>query len=390
MNPSPFKRMQIAVATALLLATTAPLAADVEVKSPPGGNFVVKDSAGALRLQVQGSGPVTIPNLMTAPQMNRVTCFDSATGALGQCLPGALPTGATGAVGAAGPTGATGANGATGVPGATGPMGATGVIGATGAIGATGVPGAAGPMGTTGTTGVSGPTGAAGAVGAAGPTGGTGAAGPTGAIGATGASGVPGATGATGAAGATGAIGPIGPIGATGPTGATGGFVATTQCAVGSFVTGFVAGAPVCGTMPNFQCAAGSFVTGFSAEQPACSALFDIIFLQGFGTQITYFPNKSLDMDTAGLVNETAFAMSQGDVGYENFGLWGSLVPAPNAGAPNKATCQAIPFNPPSFGAQAAIPLQFYCVKTNQGRYGYIQFISGTFSTATLNWTTWQ
>ena len=77
MNPSPFKRTQIAVATALLLATTASLAADVEVKSPPGGNFVVKDSAGTLRLQVQGAGPVTIPNLLTAPQLNRPLCQTS-------------------------------------------------------------------------------------------------------------------------------------------------------------------------------------------------------------------------------------------------------------------------------------------------------------------------
>ena len=135
MNPSLFQRMQIAVATALLLAATTALAADVELQSPPGGSVIVKDSAGTVRLQVQGSGAVTIPNLITAPQLNRVTCFDSATGVLGQCLPGALPSGATGATGPMGSTGATGAAGTTGLTGATG---AVGSIGATGAIGAAG------------------------------------------------------------------------------------------------------------------------------------------------------------------------------------------------------------------------------------------------------------
>ena len=95
-------------------------------------------------------------------------------------------------------------------------------------------------------------------------------------------------------------------------------------------------------------------------------------------------------MDTTGLVNEPFFAMVQGDVGYDGFGIWGSLLSVPNAGAPNKATCQAIPFYPPSSFAQAAIPLQFYCVKTSQGRYGYVQFISRDSSNAVVNWTTWQ
>ena len=165
--------------------------------------------------------------------------------------------------------------------------------------------------------------------------------------------------------------------------------MATTQCAVGSFVTGFVAGAPVCGTMPNFQCAAGSFVTGFSAGQPACSGLPDIIFLQGFGTQIPEF-SPSLDMDTAGLVNEVAFEMIQGDVGYDGFGIRGSLVLAPFAGAPTKATCQAISGYPPQNNFTFPFPLQFYCVKTNRGRYGYVQFISRDPLTAVVNWTTWQ
>ena len=95
-------------------------------------------------------------------------------------------------------------------------------------------------------------------------------------------------------------------------------------------------------------------------------------------------------MDTAGLVNEFANAMIQGDVGYDGFGITGSLVPVPNAGAPNKATCQAIPFYPSQLSGHAAFPLQFYCVKTNQGRYGYVQFISRDPSNAVVNWTTWQ
>jgi len=140
--------------------------------------------------------------------------------------------------------------------------------------------------------------------------------------------------------------------------------------------------------MPDFNCASNSFVTGFSAGQPTCSALPDIIFLQGFGTQIQF--SQSLDMDTAGLVNEQMFNMIQGDVGSDGFAIIGSLVTAPGAGAPNKTTCQAIPVYPPQFGFLLATPLQFYCVKTSQGRYGYLQFITGTGGGATVNWTTWQ
>ena len=346
MNPSLFQRLQIAVATALMLAATTALAADVELQSPPGGSVIVKDSAGTVRLQVQGGGAVTIPNLTTAPQLNRVTCFDSATGVLGQCLPGALPSGATGAMG---PMGATGSTGATGAIGAGGPIGTTGSAGATGAVG---------------------PTGATGAIGVAGP---TGAMGPTGATGVTGT----GATGATGAAG---------------PTGAAGVFAATTQCVVGSFVKAFVAGAPVCGAMPTVQCPGGSFVTGLSVGQPVCLALPvpDIIFLQGFGTQISALSN-ALDMDTAAIVNESGYSMTEGDVGFDVGSLLGSLVIPPGSGQPSKAICQAIPaylfYNHNSINAN---PLQFYCVKTNQGHDGFVQFISGSSNGAIVNWTTWR
>ena len=349
MNPSLFQRTQIAVATALMLAATTALAADVELQSPPGGSVIVKDSAGAVRLQVQGSGPVTIPNLTTAPQLNRVTCFDSATGALGQCLPGALPTGATGATGATGPMGATGPIGAAGTTGSTGATGATGTNGATGAVGAVGLTGATGITGT-GTTGATGPIGATGAIGVA---------------------------------------GPMGTTGLTGATGAAGALVTTTSCAVGSFITAFTAGVPVCAAAPDFRCAAGSFVTGFSAGAPACSALPDIIFLQGFGTQISALINV-LDMDTAAIVNETPNFMIQGDVGFDGLYLFGSLRFSPAYGAPSKANCLSLPPYPPQNSSIFPAPLEFYCVRTSQGRYGYVQLISRSAGGVVVNWTTWQ
>jgi len=111
----------------LCAGTTAICAADVEITTAPGGNFVVKDNGGASTLiKVDGTGPVTVPNLPTAPTYPTGVCF-GAGGVLGKC---ATTAGATGATGPAGPQGATGATGATGAVGATGPAGATGATGA--------------------------------------------------------------------------------------------------------------------------------------------------------------------------------------------------------------------------------------------------------------------
>jgi len=69
-------------------------AADVQINTPLGGNFVVKDTAGAnTLLTVGGAGPVTVPNLLTAPTYPTGVCFGSG-GVLGQCAP-------TGGLGAA-------------------------------------------------------------------------------------------------------------------------------------------------------------------------------------------------------------------------------------------------------------------------------------------------
>ena len=94
-------------------------------------------------------------------------------------------------------------------------------------------------------------------------------------------------------------------------------------------------------------------------------------------------------MDTAAIVNEQPFTMTNGDVGFDGIFVFGALRPVLGAGAPNKAACQAIPYPPPNF-ATNPFPLQFYCVKTSQGRYGYVQYVSGSFSAAVVNWTTWQ
>ena len=196
----PPRRRRVAITISLLFAGAlgAAYAADVQINTPPSGNFVVKDNAGVTtRLKVDGSGPVTVPNLPGAPNYATGVCFD-ASGVLGKCASIAGPTGATG------PAGAIGATGPAGAIGATGPAGAIGATGPAGAIGATGP---AGAIGATGPAGAIGATGAAGAIGATGPAGAIGATGPAGTI------------GDIGPTGATGAIGP------TGPTGATGGLI---------------------------------------------------------------------------------------------------------------------------------------------------------------------
>ncbi|MBC7709042.1 MAG: collagen-like protein [Rhizobacter sp.] len=244
---SPLHAALLATFTAFAVSAHA---ADLEIKAPPGGKVLIKDSTGATTpLIIDGAGPVTVPGLPASTVVSAgVVCFD-ANGTLAKCAPiiGAQgpvgPAGATGAMGAAGaigiagPTGSvgvTGLAGATGIAGPTGPIGTTGLTGATGAVGQVGITGAvgatgiAGPTGSMGTTGLTGATGAVGQVGGTGAAGSTGIAGPTGPIGTTGLTGATGAvgqvgiTGAVGATGIAGAAGPMGTTGATGATGATG------------------------------------------------------------------------------------------------------------------------------------------------------------------------
>ncbi len=249
--------LPLALAIAALLAGGMASAQDIRTALPAGGNFVVTDSVGAIRLRLNGlTGDVEIPRLPTSAVQLVPVCFNAVNGLLGQC--GALvagPAGATGATGPAGPTGATGSTGAAGIAGptgATGTAGLNGATGATGAIGPAGATGATGPAGAASATGATGPTGATGAAGTNGATGATGQAGAIGATGATGTPGVAGATGATGATGpigsagstgATGATGAIGPAGATGATGATGSTGATgaTGASAGSDYADFFA-----------------------------------------------------------------------------------------------------------------------------------------------------
>ena len=78
----------LAITFWVLLAGTsgAAYAADVQINTPPGGNFVVKDNTGTnTLLNVQGSGPVTVPNLATAPGTFATPVCFGAGGVLGQC-----------------------------------------------------------------------------------------------------------------------------------------------------------------------------------------------------------------------------------------------------------------------------------------------------------------
>ncbi len=225
---------------------------------------------------------------------------------------------------------------------------------------------------TIGAGGLQGPKGETGADGAVGPKGETGAAGRDGVNGVDGQRGLDGPAGRDGKDGMNGADGIKGEQGVPGPKGDQG-----------------EQGVPGGANIPDFNCDAGSFVIGFKSGQPVCSALPDIIFLQGFGTNIPNF--RALDMDTAAIVSEPFFDLVQGDIAWDGFALFGSMVPSPSAGAPTKSACQAVPVYPPSGSIVFPLPLQFYCVKTSQGRFGYMQFISGSGGLdAVVNWTTWQ
>jgi len=125
------KPLPLALAVALAVAGSAAIAADVEIRAPAGGGVVIKDSTAAILLRADGTGPITIPNLITAGQKNRVACFDSASGQLGQCLPSALPVGPAGPIGPAGPMGAPGPQG---LPGPMGPPGVQGPPGPAGSV----------------------------------------------------------------------------------------------------------------------------------------------------------------------------------------------------------------------------------------------------------------
>jgi len=258
--------LAIALAATLALGGAKVYAAEVEIRTPAGGGFAVRDSTGSLsRLLVNGAtGEVAIPYLQFATQQNNVVCFQLASGLLGQCVPGSLtgPQGPQGVQGSAGPQGSQGAIGLQGPQGTNGAQGSQGMIGAQGSQGTAG---SLGPQGTTGAQGPIGPQGTIGAQGARGtdgftvlsgtgaPDGGLGVNGdfyidttneviygpktggvwgtPTSLIGPQGPAGPPGSQGIAGAQGTTGALGPqgtqgttgaLGPQGAQGTTGALG------------------------------------------------------------------------------------------------------------------------------------------------------------------------
>src|SRR6185369_6266908 len=158
MNGKHFRRRPLAIALAATLAFSSAnaLAADVEIRTPAGGGFAVRDSTGSLlRLFLDGStGALSIPFLTTAAVQPNPICFQNGTGLVGQCAPGAG--------GSQGPQGAVGVQGPQGSVGALGPQGLSGAQGGTGAQGPQGTGGAAGIPGTQGPQGVAGIAGAQG------------------------------------------------------------------------------------------------------------------------------------------------------------------------------------------------------------------------------------
>ena len=88
-----FRRRPLAIALAAVMVMSSQrlLAADVEIRTPAGGGFAVRDNGGTLlRLLVDSSGAMTIPFLVTAAMQPSAVCFETATGLLGQCAPGGV------------------------------------------------------------------------------------------------------------------------------------------------------------------------------------------------------------------------------------------------------------------------------------------------------------
>jgi hypothetical protein len=134
--------LPLVLAAALALFGAAATGADLEIRAPAGSGVAIKDGTAAnTLLRADGSGPVTIPNLQTAGQKDRIVCFDSASGQLGQCLTSALPVG---------PQGLPGTPGTPGLPGPPGPPGLPGTPGTPGTPGPPGLPGPPGPPGPAG------------------------------------------------------------------------------------------------------------------------------------------------------------------------------------------------------------------------------------------------
>ena len=84
MNGKHFRRRPLAIALAATLAFSSAnaLAADVEIRTPAGGGFAVRDSTGSLlRLFLDGStGALSIPFLTTAAVQPNPICFQNGTG----------------------------------------------------------------------------------------------------------------------------------------------------------------------------------------------------------------------------------------------------------------------------------------------------------------------
>lgn len=81
----PNKKISLAILIAIFQVAPA-YAADVTVKPPASGGFVVQDAGGTLdRFRVEEGGAVSAPSLSSATPRNTKLCFDTGTGQLGPC-----------------------------------------------------------------------------------------------------------------------------------------------------------------------------------------------------------------------------------------------------------------------------------------------------------------
>ncbi len=146
MATNQFRKRPLALALALALVATGNdvIAADVQILTPPGGNFAVRDSASTLRMLINGTtGEVTIPYLTIGAQYTNPVCFLRGTGhprpmhaGIGDRPSG--PAGYSGTAGWCGDTRHAGHGRRSGAAGESGSAGCVGTQGAQGGIGAQG------------------------------------------------------------------------------------------------------------------------------------------------------------------------------------------------------------------------------------------------------------
>ena len=85
-RPNVAQTRNIFASVLIAFSVGAACAADITATPPPGGNFVVKNSAASAdHLRIQDSGTVFVPPLGAQPTQTTPVCVNTADGQLGTC-----------------------------------------------------------------------------------------------------------------------------------------------------------------------------------------------------------------------------------------------------------------------------------------------------------------